>query len=95
MKSPNITQAQIAAVIGALGAVLAIVYQAPERLQLPLLGVLGAIAVAWIVSDALVRHGRAGVAAAQHTQAAAEVAAAAATAHLDHVEPPPVGGTPA
>lgn len=83
MKSPNITQAQVAAVIGALVAVLAVVYQAPERLQPLLIIVLGAIAGAWIIADAVLRVGRSTVAAAQHKQAAAEVTAAAASAHLD------------
>lgn len=88
MNTPNITQAQIGAIVAAIGAVLAIVNQAPDRLQIPILGVVAVIAVAWIVSDAIVRHGRAGVAAAVHTQAAAEVTAAAATAHLDQGDLP-------
>lgn len=88
MKSPNITQAQIAAVAAALVAVLGVISQAPERLQQTLIIVLGAVAVAWILADALIRPGRAKVAAAQHNQAAAEVAAAAATAHLDQGDLP-------
>lgn len=88
MSTPNITQAQIAAVVAALVAVIGVVTQAPERLQYPLVIVLGAVAVAWIVSDAILRHGRAGVAAAQHNQAAAEVTAAAAAAHLDQGDKP-------
>lgn len=89
MKAPNITQAQIAAVIAALVAVIGVIQTVNERLQLPLIYVLGAIAVAWIISDAVLRHGRSGVAAAQHNQAAAEVTAAAATAHLDQGDAPP------
>lgn len=73
MQTPNITQAQIAAIVAAVAAVIGIVQTAPERLQLALLVVLGAIAVSWIVSDAIVRHGRSGNAAAQANLAAVQV----------------------
>lgn len=88
MQTPNITQAQIAAIVAAVGAVLAIINQADDRLQIPLLALIGVLGLAWIVSDAIVRHGRAGVAAAQHVEAAAEITAAAATAHLDQGDLP-------
>jgi len=89
VQTPNITQAQIGASVAAVGAVVALINQAPDRLQVPLIALIGVLGLGWIVSDAIVRHGRSGVVAAQHAQAAAEVTAAAATAHLDQGDLPP------
>jgi hypothetical protein len=73
MNTPDVTPAQAGTVAAALAAVLAIVYQAPERLQIPLLIVLGALGVAWLISDAVIRHGRSGAVAAQHNLSAAQL----------------------
>lgn len=75
MKTPDVTPAQYGTVTAAIAAVLAIVYQAPDRLQIPLLIVLGALGIAWLISDAIIRHGRSGAAAAQHVLAAAQIQA--------------------
>lgn len=75
MSTPDITKAQIASIVAALVAVIGVVQTAPVRLQVALIVVLGSVAVAWIVSDAIVRHGRSGNAAAQANLAAAQVAA--------------------
>lgn len=65
MKTPNVTQAQVGALLAALAAVVATVQAAPERLQVPLLVAVAGIVVAWIVADAVIRHGRAGIEAAR------------------------------
>lgn len=74
MKTPDITQAQIAGGVGSLAAVLAVIYQAPERLQIPLISAVTVIAVALILADGLgIRPGRAKAVAAQHLEAAAQL----------------------
>lgn len=91
MKSPDLTPAQLVAGLGALVAALVVLFKlnVSDAQQAALLTALGVIVpVAWQVADAIVRHGRANVAAAQHLQAAAEVAAAASTAHLDQGDLP-------
>lgn len=65
MKTPDVTPAQTGALTAAVAAVVATVQAAPERLQVPLLAAIALVAAAWIVSDALVRRGRAGIEAAR------------------------------
>jgi hypothetical protein len=73
MPMPNITQAQVAAVVAALVAVIGVISQAPERLQLPLVIVIGAIAVTWIVSDVYLRGKRTETVTASHQVAIAQL----------------------
>jgi hypothetical protein len=85
MKTPDITPAQVAA---ALGAVLFKLNVSDEQMAVIVGAIATVVPAAWAIADAIIRHGRAGVAAAQHVQAAAEVTAAAATAHLDQGDVP-------
>jgi MFS superfamily sulfate permease-like transporter len=71
---PDITATQLAAPLASLVAVLAVVNQEPDRLQIPLIAVIGVIAVVWILADAILRHGRNGAAAAESNLAAVTVA---------------------
>lgn len=57
--TPDITTGQGVSIGGTLAAVLAVVLTAPERLQQTLLLVIGAVAIAALISDAIIRHGRA------------------------------------
>lgn len=61
MKTPDITPAQTGALTAALVAVIAAIQAAPERVQVPLVAAVAFVAAAWIVGDAVVRHGRAGI----------------------------------
>lgn len=70
---PDITHAQIAAPTTALVGVLAVVYQAPERLQPLLIIVIGAVAAVWIASDAFLRGKRNESAAAVTNQVTAQI----------------------
>lgn len=91
MKTPDLTPAQLISGLGAVLSALVVLFKLnlTGEQQAALLTVIGTIVpVAWQLSDAIVRHGRAGVVAAQHQQAAAEITAAAATAHLDAVQTP-------
>lgn len=76
MSTPDLTKAQLASILAAVAAVIGVVQTAPVRIQVVLVIVIGALGVAWIISDAILRHGRAGSAAAQHNLAAAQIAAA-------------------
>jgi len=71
MRTPNLTQAQWSSALAALVAIIAAVQGADERLQVPLLVVIGAVAVALIVSDAVIRHGRSRIEAARVSSAPA------------------------
>lgn len=97
MKAPDLTPAQIVSALAALATALVVLFKLniSGEQQAAFATAIGVIVpIGWQIADAIIRHGRAGVAAAQHVQAAAEVTAAAATAHLDHVEVP-VGAAPA
>jgi hypothetical protein len=59
LATPDVTPVQMGAGVTALGAVLAVIYQAPERLQVPILALVALLGSAWLVSDAIIRHGRA------------------------------------
>lgn len=65
MQTPNITPAQTGALTAALAAVIAVIAQAPERLQVPLVAAIALLATAWILGDAVVRHGRSRIEAAR------------------------------
>ena len=54
-----ITQAQVAVFLSAIAGTVAILVTLPDRLQLA--GLIGGVAlgVAWLLSDAWIRHGRA------------------------------------
>lgn len=71
MKTPDITPAQTGALTAALVAVIAAVQAAPERVQVPLVAAAAIVAVAWIIGDAIVRHGRSGIEAARVAAVAA------------------------
>lgn len=58
-KTPDITTGQITTGLAGLGAIVAVVEGAPERLQVPLLLVVGVVASAYLISDAVIRYGRA------------------------------------
>lgn len=73
MSTPDVTPTQYATAAGALAAVLAIVYQAPARLQIPILALVGVLGVAWLLADAVIRHGRSNAVAAQHALATAQI----------------------
>lgn len=96
MKTPDVTPAQLAAALGSILTALVVLFKLNISDQ-DMAIILGAIATivptAWAFADAIIRHGRAGVVAAQHQQAAAEITAAANTAHLDMGDAPaPIGG---
>lgn len=55
---PDITHAQVAAPVSAVASAIAVVEQAPVRLQLPLLIIIGVLAGLWLVSDAYLRGKR-------------------------------------
>lgn len=75
MKTPSVTPAQYGTIAGALAAVIGIISQAPDRLQVPLIALVGVLGVAWILADGLgIRPGRAKLVAAQHLEAAAAIA---------------------
>ncbi len=65
MKTPDITPAQTGALTAALAAVIAAIQAAPDRLQVPLVVAAALVATAWIIGDAVVRHGRSGIEAAR------------------------------
>ena len=58
MKTPDVTPAQTGALTAVLAAIIAALSAAPDRLQVPLLAAVTVVASAWIVGDAIVRHGR-------------------------------------
>lgn len=100
MKTPDITPAQIVSGCGAVLAALVVLFKLnlTGEQQAALLTVIGTVVpVAWQISDAILRHGRAGVAAAQHLQAAAEITAASSQPDFRQTPPPvmqPVAGAP-
>lgn len=55
---PDITHAQVAAPITSLVAVIGVVQTAPERLQLPLIIIVGVNAAVWLLADAFLRGKR-------------------------------------
>ena len=65
MQTPNITPAQTGAISAVLAAVIAALSAAPDRLQVPLVAAAAIVAVAWIIGDAIVRHGRARIEASR------------------------------
>lgn len=65
MRTPDVTPAQAGSITAAVAAVVAVVQTAPERLQVPLVLAIAVLGAAWIVSDALLRRGRAGIVAAR------------------------------
>lgn len=69
LSTPDITKAQVGTIVAALVAVLAVIQTAPVRLQVPLVIVLGVIAVALILADAVIRYGRARGNASKNPQA--------------------------
>lgn len=71
MQTPNITPAQTGAISAVLAAVIATIQAAPDRLQVPLVAAAAIVAVAWIIGDAIVRHGRSGIEAARVAAVAA------------------------
>lgn len=91
MKTPDVTPAQIAVALAAIVSACVVLFKLnisdAEQAQL-VIGLTAVIGVSWKIADAIIRHGRAGVVAAQHQQAAAEITAAAATAHLDQGDVP-------
>lgn len=99
MKTPPITAAQIAAPLSALVAVLAVVNQEPPRLQIPLLVLIGVLAVAWILADGFgIRPARAKIVVAQHNEAAAQIQSFPpdgddSTVPTGPVAPPPLPAT--
>ncbi len=70
MKTPDITPAQTGALTAALAAGIAAIQAAPDRLQVPLVAAAAIVATAWIIGDAIVRHGRSGIEAARVTAVA-------------------------
>jgi len=65
VKTPDITPVQTGALTAALVAVVAAIQAAPERVQVPLVAAVAFVAAAWIVGDAVVRHGRSGIESAR------------------------------
>lgn len=92
MKTPDLTPAQIVSGLAALATALVVLFKlniTAEQQAAFATALAVVVPLGWTIADAIIRHGRAGVVAAQHQQAAAEVAAAAATAHLDLGDSPP------
>lgn len=92
MKTPDISPAQIVSSVAALAAALVVLFKLniSAEQQAAFVTAIGVVVpVGWQVADAVIRHGRANVAAAQHYQAAAEISTAASQAHLDVPQTPP------
>lgn len=87
MKTPDITPAQIiSTVLAVIGLLVAFGLNISKAEQD---GIVQVITVGWpsfLAVDAIIRHGRSGVVAAQHVQAAAEISAAASSASQDVVQ---------
>lgn len=91
MKAPDLTPAQIVSALAALATALVVLFKLniTGEQQAAFVTAIGVVVpIGWQIADSVIRHGRSNVAAAQHNQAAAEVAAAAATAHLDQGDLP-------
>lgn len=89
MKTPDITPAQIVStVLAVIGLLVAFGLNISKTEQD---GIVQVITVGWpsfLAVDAIIRHGRSGVVAAQHVQAAAELAAAASQSDFAQTPPP-------
>lgn len=79
MKTPDLTPAQVIAFLGALAGALIVLFKlnltAEQQAALTTI-IATVVPFGWIVADSIIRHGRAGAAAAQHNLAAAQIAAA-------------------
>ena len=75
VKLPAITQAQVAVFLSAIAGTLTILVGLPDRLQLAALVGGVALGVAWLLSDAWIRHGRATGVGVEIAKAAVPVAA--------------------
>lgn len=59
LATPDITNAQIVSVVGALTTIMGVILAAPERLQIPLIAAIALIAAVWIIADVYLRGKRA------------------------------------
>lgn len=77
MSTPNITQAQVLALVAALltaGVVLFKLHISDVDQAKYLAAITGVIVTVWPIADAIIRHGRSQTVAAAHNLAAAQIA---------------------
>jgi hypothetical protein len=77
MSTPDLTPAAVVSALSALAGALVVLFKLnlTQEQQAALVTVIATVVpAAWLVADAVIRHGRSGAVAAQHNLAAAQVA---------------------
>lgn len=77
MKTPDLTPAQVIAFLGALAGALIVLFKLnlTAEQQAALVTVIATVVpFGWLLADAIIRHGRSNAVAAQHIEAAAQLA---------------------
>jgi TolB-like protein len=78
MSTPSITAAQVVAALSALAGALVVLFKLnlTQEQQAALITIIAtAVPIGWVIADSIIRHGRSNAVAAQHIEAAAQIAA--------------------